>query len=70
MSEAKLFAAFCEHGKIRAASVDDMDGKMLCAADVVGYKKRGFTVKRIERPSDNSLWKCEPCDEKRKARKL
>jgi len=71
MNEAKpmLFAAYCEHGKIRAATVDDMDSTMHCAADVAGYKKWATKIERVEGPLEISLWKCEPCDEKKKRRK-
>ena len=63
-----LFAAYCEHGKIRAACVDDMETTMRCAEDVAGYKKWASKIERLEGPLLIELWKCAPCDAKRKRR--
>lgn len=71
MSEEQryVFAAYCEHGKVHAASVDDMPTNMACAADVAGYKKWASKVERLPLPLKPEQWKCEPCEEKRKRRR-
>ena len=67
MSEPVMaYRGICEHGKVRAVSVDRPDLKKYTAKDVAEWVKYGLKIDRVTvEEARKSDWNCEPCDAKR-----